>query len=53
MSRYPYYVVRFLNEKGDIVKKEFESLYKCRLFVNKCKHSKRVTLVSYPLALDW
>lgn len=53
MSGYPYYVVQFLNERGDLVKREFDSLYKCRLFVNKCKHSKRVRLVSYPLALDF
>lgn len=53
MSRYPYYVVQFLNERGDLVKKEFDSLYKCRVFVLKCKHSKRVTLVSYPLSLDF
>lgn len=53
MNNYPYYRVQFLNERGELVTKEFDSLYKCRLFVNKCKHSKRVTLVSYPLALDW
>ena len=53
MSRYPYYEVQFLNERGDLVKKSFESLYKCRVFVIKCKHSKRVTLISYPLALDF
>ena len=51
MSHYPYYVVQFLNEKGDLIKKEFDSLYKCRLFVLKCKHSRRVTLVSYPTGI--
>lgn len=52
MSTYPYYVVQFLNERGDLVKKEFNSLHKCRLFVLKCKHSKRVTLISCPLACE-
>ena len=52
MSRYPYYVVTFLNEHGDLVKKEFDSLYKCRVFVLKCKHSKRVTLISCPLGVE-
>lgn len=51
MSHYPYYIVQFLNERGDLVKKEFDSLYKCRVFVMKCKHSKRVRLVSYPLGI--
>lgn len=53
MNAYPYYVVQFLNEKGNLITKEFDSLYKCRLFVNKCKHSKRVTLISYPLGIDF
>ena len=51
MSHYPYYVVQFLNERGNLVKKEFDSLYKCRVFVLKCKHSRRVTLVSYPMGI--
>lgn len=51
MTGYPYYVVQFLNERGDLVKREFNSLYKCRLFVLKCKHSRRVTLVSYPMGI--
>lgn len=51
MSAYPYYVVQFLNERGALVKKEFDSMYKCRIFVLKCKHSRRVTLVSYPMGI--
>lgn len=52
MSRYPYYEVRFLNEHGDLVIKGFDSIYKCRIFVLRCKHSRRVTLISCPLACE-
>lgn len=33
---------------GKRFKKEFESLFLCRKFVNKCKHSKKLVLISYP-----
>lgn len=42
------YIVRFLNEKHQIVQKEFSSAYQCRLFIKKAKHSKRIALISYP-----
>lgn len=42
------YVVRFLNEKRQVVSKEFSSAYQCRLFIKKAKHSKRISLLSYP-----
>ena len=41
--------VVFLNERKVRVVKTFISYYACRLFVNKLKHSKRCTLISYPL----
>lgn len=47
------YLVQFLSEQGKLVEKRFDSLWACRKFVNKCKHSKRVRLVSYPLSLDY
>ena len=42
------YVVRFLNEKRQVVSKEFSSAYQCRMFVNKARRSKRISLISYP-----
>lgn len=51
MAGFPY-CVRFLNERGDRVEKTFSSLYKCRVFVLRCKHSNRVTLISYPVEID-
>ena len=41
--------VVFINEHGDRVEKTFDSVYLCRKFVNKLKHSKKCVLVSYPL----
>ncbi len=43
------YEVWFLNERGQRVRKEFTSVYQCKLFVNKLKRSKRCKLLSYPL----
>ena len=45
-----YYNVRFIiNATGVRLTKSFESPYNARQFVNKLKHSRRCTLVSYPL----
>ena len=45
-----YYNVSFIiNATGVKLTKSFESPYNARQFVNKLKHSKRCTLVSYPL----
>ena len=41
-------VVSFLNERKKVVSMVFDSAYKCRLFVQKAKRSKRITLLSYP-----
>ena len=35
-------------ESGNFVEKYFDSEYLCRQFVNKCRYSRRVRLVSYP-----
>lgn len=40
--------VVFINERGTRVEKLFDSVYLCRKFVNKLKHSKRCVLVSHP-----
>lgn len=40
--------VVFINENGEKVTKRFDSPVPCRKFVNKLKHSKRCTLISYP-----
>ncbi len=40
-----------LDSKTEVTK-HFESYYKCRLFVNKLKHSKRCVLLSYPNFYD-
>lgn len=40
--------VVFINERGTRVEKTFDSVYLCRKFVIKLKHSKKCTLVSYP-----
>ncbi len=43
------YSVRFLViETGVEVTKNFDSPYKCRIFVNKLKHSRKLRLLSYP-----
>ena len=44
--------VRFINERGKLVSLEFDSVYRCRLFVQKAKRSKRITLISYPLIIN-
>lgn len=41
--------VVFINDRGKRVEKTFDSEYLCRKFVTKLKHSKKCTLVSYPL----
>ena len=42
------YTVRFLNERGRVVALDFNSAYRCRLFVKKASKSKKITLLSYP-----
>ena len=42
------YTVRFINENGKTVTKVFSSAYQCRLFIQKARHSKRISLLSYP-----
>lgn len=32
-----------------VLRKSFSSPYQCRLFINKCSHSKKVRLISYPI----
>lgn len=44
-----YLKVEFMNENGVELARNFNSEYKARNFVNKLKHSKRCTLISYPL----
>ena len=41
-------VVYLIRETGDILTATFDSAYQCRLFINRCRHSKRVQLISYP-----
>lgn len=44
------YDVEFIvKASGTLVKRSFSSLYKCRAFVNKLMHSKKCTIVSYPI----
>lgn len=43
------FIVVFLNAAGERVRKEFDSEFLCRKFVNKLRHSKTCQLVSYPL----
>lgn len=45
-------VVFLVKETGAKVTKVFDSPYRCRLFVNKLKHSKRLSLIAYPI-LDY
>lgn len=47
------YIVIFLNERGQRVPKQFDSLWFCRKFVNKLRHSKRCSLLSYPPQVDY
>lgn len=43
------YEVDCLNlQTGQTFTKRFDSVYKCRLFVNKCRYSKRIQVLSYP-----
>lgn len=43
------YVVTFLViESNTRVSKGFDSAYKCKNFVNKVRHSKKLRLLSYP-----
>lgn len=42
-------VVVFLNSSGERVRKEFDSEFLCRKFVNKIRFSKTCKLISYPL----
>lgn len=45
-----FYNVTFLvNTTGEKVVKSFNSEYNARNFVNKLKHSRKCTLISYPL----
>lgn len=43
------YRVTFLNERAHRVEKFFDSLFLCRKFVNKLRHSKTCKLISYPM----
>lgn len=42
------YRVEFLNERGQVVEKRFDSAYECRTFVNKLRHSKKCKLLFVP-----
>lgn len=46
---YSQYPVVFQNEKGVRLTREFDSPYLAARFVNKLRHSKRCTLISYPI----
>lgn len=49
-ATFGYYNVTFIvNASRQKLTKCFDSPYQARVFVNKLKHSKRCTLVSYPL----
>lgn len=42
-------IVKFLVlESGATVSKQFDSYYRCRNFINKVRHSKKLRLLSYP-----
>lgn len=41
--------VVFINERGSLVSKQFDSEFQCRKFVNKMKRSKKCVLISFPL----
>lgn len=50
MNNSGYYKVTYIvNESGVRITKGFESPYLARKFVLKLKHSKKCTLVSYPI----
>lgn len=42
-------VVFVVNTTGDTLVRGFDSPWLAKRFVNKCKRSKKITLVSYPL----
>lgn len=43
------YEVTYIVKTGFVkITKHFDSYFLCRNFVNKCKNSKKVMLVSYP-----
>ena len=42
-------VTYIVKKTGRVIKKEFDSEFLCRKFVNKIKHSKVCELVSYPV----
>lgn len=45
-------VVKFIySTGGKIISKEFDSAYRCRLFVERAKRSKKIMLVSYPMSI--
>ena len=49
-AAFGYYNVTFIvNESRQKLTKCFDSPYQAKLFVNKLRHSKRCTLISYPL----
>jgi len=41
-------VVFAIRETGQRVDKVFDSAYRCRLFINKLRRSKKLKLISYP-----
>lgn len=41
------YEIVLMNEKGEKFRKEFNSEYLYRKFLNKAKHNKKLTVVSY------
>ncbi len=45
-----YQVTFVVRESGDLITKNFDSLYRCQVFVNKLKHSKKLQLLTYPLS---
>lgn len=40
--------VKFIRD-GKVITKTFDSMYKCRVFVERAKRSKRIMLISYPI----
>lgn len=49
-NTFGFFKVVFINNAtGDKLVRGFDSPWHCNRFVNKCKRSKKVTLVSYPL----
>lgn len=45
------YTVKFINESGKTVTRVFNSAYQCRLFIQKARRSKRISLLSYPSSI--